>query len=191
MIKQYLLLTLAVLLASGCLDQSSAPATGFAVMAEGIDSPVVETGDLVSVNYIGRLENGTVFDTSYEETAKQEGLYTPQRPYEPLKFKIGAQQMIQGFEEGVLGMKKGEEKELIIPPEKAYGQVNPDAIISIPLEEFKRNNITPEIGMILQYPGGLVTVINVNKTHSTLDANHMLAGKTLVFTVKVEEIEKE
>ena len=192
MARPYILLALAVLLASGCIDQAqeNTAGTGLVTMDSATNANLVEVGDTVSVNYIGALEDGTIFDTSYEETAKQAGLYNPQRSYEPLVFNVGAGQMIQGFDEGVQGMSKGEEKEIRIPPEKGYGQINPDAIFQVPVDTLKENNITPEVGMVLQSPAGLVLIVQVNETHATLDANHELAGKTLIFTVKVEDIQK-
>lgn len=83
---------------------------------------VVEKGDAVSVHYVGKLDDGTVFDTSEKEEAMEAGIYNEMRDYEPLKFTVGAGQMIKGFDEGVVGMKAGEEKILKIPPEEAYGE---------------------------------------------------------------------
>lgn len=85
------------------------------------DIMAVKNGDYVEVNYIGRLEDGTVFDSSIEEIARKAGVYDPDREYEPLGFTVGEGMLIEGFEKGVLGMEAGERKELRIPPEKAYG----------------------------------------------------------------------
>ena len=83
---------------------------------------VVSKGDTVAVDYVGTLEDGTVFDSSLEESAKKTKSYTPgARVYEPLKFTVGAGQMIAGFDAGVVGMKLGEKKTLTIAPEDAYG----------------------------------------------------------------------
>ncbi|MDO8727395.1 MAG: FKBP-type peptidyl-prolyl cis-trans isomerase [Candidatus Methanoperedens sp.] len=76
-------------------------------------------GDTISVNYTGRLQDGKVFDTNIESVAKQNEIIKPE--YVPLKFKVGERGMIEGFDEGVVGMKVGETKTLTIPPEKAYG----------------------------------------------------------------------
>ena len=74
---------------------------------------VAQTGDTVSVNYTGRLENGTVFDSNVDPKFGHPG--------QPLEFTVGAGQMIPGFDKGVLGMKIGEKKTLTLPPEEAYG----------------------------------------------------------------------
>ena len=82
----------------------------------------VEKGDYVEVEYVGKLKDGTVFDASIEEVAKDSGVYSSQRNYEPLGFTVGKGELIEGFEEGVKGMNVGEKKEVEIPPEKAYGE---------------------------------------------------------------------
>ena len=81
-----------------------------------------QKGDTISVHYIGKYVGGQVFDTSMESEAKKAGLYTLARDYKPLQVKLGAGQVIQGFEEALIGMAINEEKEVTIPPEKAYGK---------------------------------------------------------------------
>lgn len=85
---------------------------------------VVSSGDTISVDYVGTLEDGTVFDSSFEEFAKKAKNYNAQsgRKYEPLSFTVGAGQMIKGFDAGVVGMKLGEKKTLILAPKDAYGE---------------------------------------------------------------------
>ena len=99
---------------------------------ESTSGIAVDVGDTVSVNYIGSFTDGEVFDTSYEQTAKDEGLYTEGRDYSPLTFTVGAGQMIPGFDSAVAGMKLGETKTVTISPEDAYGKSDPEMIIDIP-----------------------------------------------------------
>ncbi|EKD29553.1 MAG: hypothetical protein ACD_78C00360G0001 [uncultured bacterium (gcode 4)] len=84
---------------------------------------VVSSGDTIGVDYVGRLEDGTIFDSSLEEFAKQMKNYTPGREFKPLEFTVGAGQMIPGFDAGVVGMKLGEKKTLTIAPKDAYGEL--------------------------------------------------------------------
>jgi len=86
----------------------------------------VEKGDTVKVDYVGKLQDGTVFDTSILEEAKNAGIYNEQRIYEPLTLKVGDGSTIPGFENGLLGMKEGETKTISIPPEQAYGPEDPN-----------------------------------------------------------------
>jgi FKBP-type peptidyl-prolyl cis-trans isomerase 2 len=107
--KKLILFLAALILFSGCIGEKT-----------------VKKGDTVSVNYTGSLQDGKVFDTNIESVAKQYDIIKPE--YVPSKFKVGEQSMIEGFDEGVVGMKVGETKKLTIPPEKGYGLVDPKLI---------------------------------------------------------------
>ena len=153
------------------------------------ESRVVKAGDTVQVDYTGKFENGTVFDTSREEVAKQAGIYVNGRTYAPITFVVGSGQMIKGFDEGVIGMKVGEEKTITIPPEEAYGEYDKAKVQAVPIEELNTTE-PPKVGQIVRDTyGHPYKVIAVNDTHITLDANHELAGKTLVFDIKLVSIE--
>lgn len=168
-----------VLLGSGCTD------TGENVNESGV---VVKAGDSISVDYTGKLDDGTVFDTSIKETAIEAGKFYEQKNYEPLPFTVGTGQTIKGFDEGVVGMKVGEEKTLIIPPEEAYGEYSEEMVQAVPLEQLNLET-PPVVGQKLRSMYGQVTVLDVNETHATLDFNHELAGKTLTFEIKLISLE--
>lgn len=82
----------------------------------------VRSGDTVSVHYLGKFPGGKVFDTSMKSEAISSGLFNPAREYRPLQVVLGAHQVISGFEEALIGMKINETKEIILPPEMAYGK---------------------------------------------------------------------
>lgn len=140
----------------------------------------VKQGDKVRVHYKGKLTNGDQFDSS-------EGR-------EPLEFTVGAGQMIKGFDSAIPGMKVGDKKTINIAPEDAYGLPDETALI-----EFPKSNIPADMklepGMQLQlrneqgYPVP-VTVKEIKDDVVILDANHMLAGKELVFDIELMEIVK-
>lgn len=161
------------------------------LMAEDITkdtSRKIENGDTISVNYVGKLEDGTIFDTSVKEVAVEAEIYNQMRNYEPLTFTIGEGQMIKGFDEGVVGMQVGEEKTLTIPPEEAYGEYREEFVREIPVDAV---DFTPEVGMRLATDSGLTgTITNVNENNFVVDFNHELAGKTLIFSVKVVSVEE-
>ncbi len=147
----------------------------------------IESGDTISVDYVGELDDGTVFDTSVKEAAVEAGIYNEQREYEPLTFTVGAGQMIKGFDEGVLGMKVGEEKTLTIPPEEAYGEYREELARKLPVEAV---DFSPEVGMQLATDTGLRgTITEVDDEGFVIDFNHMLAGKTLTFKVALVSVE--
>jgi FKBP-type peptidyl-prolyl cis-trans isomerase 2 len=81
-----------------------------------------QKGDTVYVHYIGKYVGGKVFDTSMESEARKSGLFSPARDYKPLQVKLGAGQVIVGFDEALVGMSVNDEKEVTIPPEKGYGK---------------------------------------------------------------------
>lgn len=170
------LILLFSLLVSGCTDSDT--------------SQKVEEGDYVSVNYTGSLEDGTVFDTSIEEVAKAEDVYNPYRTYEPLSFIAGAGQMIQGFDDAVMGMEIGDKKTVTIPPEEAYGAYCPELLIPLPVDDFQSVNITPVIGQKVTYQGQVGTIVNISDVNVTIDCNHDLAGKPLIFDIELVAIEK-
>ncbi len=135
-------------------------------------------GDTVRVQYTGKLEDGTVFDSSDESS--------------PLEFTIGSGQIIPGFEQAIVGMEPGETKTATIRPEEAYGQRRDDMMLTIDRGQFPED-IEPEPGQHLQVqqPDGraaIVTVSEVSESAVTLDANHPLAGQPLTFDIRLVDI---
>ncbi len=138
----------------------------------------VKSGDKIKVHYTGKLEDGSVFDTS--------------KGREPFEFTVGAGNVIPGFDEGVMGMTEGSVKTITIPPEEAYGQTRDELVATVKKDVFPEN-ITPEIGQQLQMEqsGGDPINVVISKIEGdmvTLDANHPLAGKTLIFEVELVAI---
>ena len=139
----------------------------------------VKKGDKIKVEYEGKLEDGTVFDSS-EKHGK------------PLEFEVGSGQLIKGFDEAVIGMKEGEEKEVKIDPDQAYGHPNKEMVKKVPKDKFPSDKPL-QAGMILlmgtpdgrQFPA---KVVEISDKEVTLDMNHPLAGHTLIFKIKVVEI---
>lgn len=116
--KIFLLIMVAAILLSGCVNKTDT---------------TVKTGDNISVDYTGSYVDGKVFDTSIQSVAQANNL-TPREIYEPLKFKVGQKPsaVIEGFDKGVIGMKKGDKRTLRIPPEEAY-PINPEMIQVAPI----------------------------------------------------------
>ncbi|ACV23979.1 FKBP-type peptidyl-prolyl cis-trans isomerase [Methanocaldococcus fervens] len=149
---------------------------------------MIKKGDYVKVDYI-LVVDGEVIDTSIEEVAKENGIYYPEREYEPLGFVVGNGDLIEGFEEAVIGMEVGEEKTVTIPPEKGYGFRDEKLIQEIPKEMFAGADFEPEEGMLILASGVPAKIIKVTDNTVTLDFNHELAGKELTFTIKVCEVQ--
>jgi len=143
---------------------------------------LITKGDRILVDYTGRFE---VFDTSIAAVAKEEGIYEDERPYQPLEFVVGEGQLIQGFEEAVLGLKVGEEVTVVIPPEKGYGFRDESLIERVPIEAFDDADFEPEEGMVIIAGEEPAVILEVTDEDVALDFNHELAGETLKFTIKV------
>lgn len=154
-----------------------------------IQKAKVASGDKIIVDYIGRLDDHNVFDTSVESIAKASGKYNPHRDYEAgLEFTVGAGQMIAGFDAGVVGMKLGETKTLKIPADQAYGQKKDELIGKIPLEQVgDLSGVSVGTQVLL---GGKIpaTITEITDKDITVDANHELAGKDLIFDVTIKKI---
>ena len=184
--KFFVLLALGFLLA-GCVStpQQAAPSP-----TADVTELKAQNGDTVSVDYVGTLDDGTVFDTSVKAEAEKAGL--PARPsYEPLEFTVGAGQMIKGFDSGVVGMKAGETKTVKLKPSDAYGEKRADLILELNKSQLQGSGDL-RVGSKLQSSNGAVaTVINVTNSTVTIDANHLLAGKTLTFKITMREIKKK
>ncbi|AIU69323.1 peptidylprolyl isomerase [Thermococcus eurythermalis] len=150
----------------------------------------VEAGDYVLFNYVGRFENGEVFDTSIEELAREHGIYVEEREYGPMWARIGVGEIIPGLDEALIGMEKGEKKTVTVPPEKAYGMPKPELIIKVPIEEFTKAGLEPQEGLYVMTDSGIAKILKVEESMVSLDFNHPLAGKTLIFEVEIMEIKK-
>ncbi|HMP92885.1 MAG TPA: peptidylprolyl isomerase [Phnomibacter sp.] len=138
-------------------------------------------GDTVQVHYTGRLTTGEQFDSSAGR--------------EPLEFTVGAGQMIKGFDAGVEGMQIGDKKTVNIPAEDAYGQWEEENVIDFPKEQIPAD-MALEVGMPLMLRDNYgrpvqVTVHEIGEEVVRLDANHMLAGKELVFDIELVSVNGE
>jgi peptidylprolyl isomerase len=145
---------------------------------KGETTEVVKNGDNIKVEYTGTLADGTQFDSNVGKT--------------PLAFKVGAGQMIEGFDKAVVGMKVGETKTVTIPADEAYGPRQENMVVEVPRSQL--GGLNPKVGDGLTMTSGgqsfPVVVIKVSDTSITVDANPELAGKDLTFKIKILEITK-
>ncbi|MFQ4143102.1 peptidylprolyl isomerase [Chlorogloeopsis sp. ULAP02] len=138
-----------------------------------------KTGDTVKVHYTGKLDDGTVFDSSSGR--------------DPLQFSIGEGIVIPGFEEAVVGMSPGESKTTNISAEQAYGPYRPELVMIVERQRIP-TDVSLEVGQLLQISQSSgqaipVVVTNVSEAEVTLDANHPLAGQELIFDIQLVEID--
>lgn len=141
----------------------------------------------VKISYTGRVKDGPVFDTTEAETAKSENIFDAKRIYQAVPMVIGELQVLRGLDEALAEMKAGEEKELDISPEKAYGEKDPNLIRLVPMKIFKQQNMTPFPGMVIELDGRPAKIQTVSGGRVRVDFNSELAGKTLAYKIKITE----
>jgi peptidylprolyl isomerase len=139
---------------------------------------IVKKGDKIKVEYTGVLEDGTVFDSSTLKGC-------------PLEFEVGSGQLLRKLEEEVIGMNIGEEKEIIVSPEDGYGEHKSEFLKEISKDYFPEDqDIEPGMFFMMVMQDGRqmpVKISSISGDVVTIDLNHPLAGKTLIFKIRVIE----
>ena len=139
----------------------------------------VKNGSIVKIHYTGKFEDGRVFD-------QLQGKDT-------LQFKVGNKEVIAGLDKQIIGMKEGDKKTITVSPEEGYGQRKDQLVKKLPRSNFPQN-MELKIGMTiaLKLPDGKLLpmrVIEINDNEVTVDLNHPLAGKNMVFEVEIVQVE--
>lgn len=140
---------------------------------------VAQTGDRVTIHYIGTLDNGHIFDTADEDS--------------PLSFTIGQGEVFPALEEAVTGMKVGEANNIEIPAEKAFGPHRKENMVRVPRSQFPADrDLRVGEKISLAFADGEERIMRVIKDENdevTLDGNHPLAGLDLTFALQLVSIE--
>jgi FKBP-type peptidyl-prolyl cis-trans isomerase 2 len=139
----------------------------------------LEKGNKVKIEYEGKLDDGTIFDST-EKTG------------EPLEFEVGSKIVLESFEKEIIGMEEGDEKEFKLSPENAYGEYTEGLTKDLPRDQLP-GDLEMKVGMILvmNLPEGIqiaAKIVKISDDIVTIDLNHPLAGKELNFRVKIIEI---
>ncbi|MCD4727042.1 MAG: peptidylprolyl isomerase [Pirellulales bacterium] len=136
----------------------------------------VKKGDRVCIHYRGTFEDGTEFDSSFER--------------KPVDIVLGEGEVVPGFENAIIGMKKDERKTVTLTPAEAYGERRKDLVVEMDRARLPAEK-APKVGQRLRIKSkgriNIVTVVEVKKDSLVLDGNPPLAGKTLVFDIKLVE----
>ncbi|MBO8144515.1 MAG: peptidylprolyl isomerase [Thermodesulfobacterium sp.] len=141
----------------------------------------VQMGDVVSIHCIGKLKNGEIFENTFDR--------------EPFVFQVGSPEVIPGLSEALIGMEEGEEKEIMIPSDKAFGPRDENLVRTIPKEALSID-VEPKEGLMLNLivdtPQGEMnfpaTIVKVTDEELVLDLNPPLAGEDLLFQIKLLKI---
>ncbi|MFH1420819.1 MAG: peptidylprolyl isomerase [Candidatus Aenigmatarchaeota archaeon] len=145
----------------------------------------MEKGDIVLIEFVARLEDGEIFDLTSEEIAKKENIYNSRMTYGPVPIILGSELSLPGLEKALTEMKAGEEKDIIISPEDGFGTRNPKLMKIIPEKVFQRKR--PMTGMIVDFSGVKGRIQSTLGGRIRVDFNHPLAGKKLLYHLKIVE----
>jgi FKBP-type peptidyl-prolyl cis-trans isomerase SlyD len=152
---------------------------GSPIAAQGTkDEKVVKDGAVVSLQYTLSGEDGKTIESN--------------KGQEPMKYTQGARQIIPGLEKGLAGMKIGEQKRVKVKPEDGYGPVNAKAFQEVPKEKIPPESLKAGAPLVANGPQGQSVPVRVHQVKEktvVIDMNHPMAGKTLVFDVKILDIQ--
>ena len=148
----------------------------------------IQKSDFIIVDYTGKVkETGEVFDTTSEEIAKEKKLYKEGELYEPRLVVVGEGWVLKALDEALPTFKLKKKNSVEIPPEKAFGNRDPEKVRLVPLRRLAARGITPKLGAQIDYDKRLATVRTIGSGRVQLDFNPPLAGKTLIYEVTVKK----
>jgi FKBP-type peptidyl-prolyl cis-trans isomerase SlyD len=147
----------------------------------------LQKSDFILIDYVAKVkETGEIFDTTIEETAKKEHLYKESDVYEPKLVVIGENWVLKPLDESLTTMEIAKPTVVEIAPEKAFGQRDPEKVKRVPLKQLLARDITPSVGLRIEYSGKSATVRSIGAGRVLLDFNPPLAGKTLLYDVMIK-----
>ncbi|MGA9100349.1 MAG: peptidylprolyl isomerase [Methanotrichaceae archaeon] len=144
----------------------------------------VKNGDFIKIDYTESVD-GQVIATTDEAQAKEKGIYDQESQYGPHLIVVGAGQLVKGFEDELIGKDIGYSGKVDILPEKAFGTHDPEKMETVPITRFKEEK--PVVGMRVGVEGKYGIVTRIIGRRVTIDFNHPLADKTLVYDYKIVE----
>lgn len=149
----------------------------------------IKKHDFVEIEYTGRLrEDKTIFDTTEEKVARENGVYDKNAEYSPAIVCIGENNLLKSLEEQMIGKEAEKEYTFEINSENAFGRKDAKLIQMIPLNKFRQQKIQPVPGLQLNIDGVFGMIKTVSGGRVLVDFNHPLAGKNLVYEVKIKRI---
>ncbi len=144
----------------------------------------IKEGDFVKISYTAKLEDGTVIDSTDENVAKEHGVYEEHARYGDIVIVVGEGHVVKGLEEDIVGKEVGYKGVVEVPPEKAFGEYDPEKKEMITLKKFKEK---PMPGDRVRVGDRVGVVEKVVGRRAIVDFNHPLAGKKIIFEYEIKE----
>ncbi len=145
---------------------------------------MISDGDFLRISYTAKLEDGTVVDTTDEEVAKEHGIFNENARYGDIYLVVGKGHVLPGLEEDIRGKEVGYKGVVEVPPEKAFGEYNPDYKDTFSITRFRER---PEVGQRVRIGDKYGTVERIVGRRVIVDFNHPLAGKKIIFEYEIRE----
>lgn len=146
----------------------------------------VENHDFIELEFTGKTAvDNLVFDTNVEAVAKSAGMSTEKGNFKPVTICIGEKQLLPGLDEELQGKEIGKDYEIKLGPEQAFGKRNVKKIQLVPVSTFHENKMNPQPGLQVDFDGKIGTVMRVAGGRVMVNFNHPLAGKDVIYEVKV------
>jgi len=146
-------------------------------------------GDFIEIDYIGKIkEENAIFDLTSEKIARENNIYRENHVYNPVTICLGKNDVIKGLDSFLVEKEINTEYEIIIEPENAFGKKHQDLIKLVPTTVFTKQNIQPFPGLQVNLNGLTATIRTISGGRTLVDFNHPLAGKTLLYKIKINKI---
>ena len=149
----------------------------------------VKKHDFIEIDYIGKTkDDDVIFDTTNEKIAKQHNIYKQKATYKPIVICVGERQIIKGLDNALIGKEVGKTYVIEIKPEDGFGHRDPKLVQLIQTSKFFKQNIVPVPGLQVNIDGIIGTIKSVGGGRTLVDFNHPLAGRELVYEVKINKL---
>ncbi|MBU0536735.1 MAG: peptidylprolyl isomerase [Nanoarchaeota archaeon] len=148
----------------------------------------VKKGDFVQVQYTGKLDNGTAFDTTSKKEAEKQGIYNPKAKYGPVIICIGENHIVEGLDNALEGKEVGQSYEVKISPEEGFGKKDAKLIQMIATNKFTKEGINPMPGLQVNIDGTMGIIKSVSGGRTLVDFNHPLSGQNVNYEIRIDNI---
>lgn len=142
----------------------------------------IKEKDFIELEFTGKTQEGEIFDSNIREDLDKSGLRFPAKPF---SFSLGQNMFLKGIEDFLVGKEIGKDYAIELSPEKAFGSRNPSLIRLVPVRVFREKNLNPQVGAAFNFDGNIGRVISVSGGRIMVDFNNPLAGKPVIYNVKV------